>query len=115
MIFPQVLHASNVPQVAYPRDRCIHQQFVEQVDLTPSATAIDDVSGRFTYIDLQQRVRRLANALKAHEVRHGDRVALRLGRSVDFVIAALAVLSSTGLIWARSGWSTAPNRNKSHA
>jgi non-ribosomal peptide synthetase component F len=49
---------------------------------------------RLTYTDLDGRANRLARHLRASGVRPGDRVALRLERSAEMVIAILAVLKA---------------------
>lgn len=51
-----------------------------------------DFDRELSYADLHHEVARLGSALVAQGVREGDRVALLLPNSVDFVVAALATL-----------------------
>ena len=53
------------------------------------------------YGDLRRAAARMANALAARGVLEGDRVALLLPNSVDFVVAALATCSPHGWIRVR--------------
>ena len=39
----------NRTEVPYPRDRCVHQLFEEQVERTPEATAVVFEDTRLTY------------------------------------------------------------------
>ncbi|GAA2080766.1 AMP-binding protein [Aeromicrobium tamlense] len=54
------------------------------------ALALGDT--RFTYAELDDAHRRVATWMSAHGVGRGDRVAIYLGNSTEFVIAFLAVL-----------------------
>lgn len=58
---------------------------------TPDAPALAEGDTRLTYAQLDARVGRLAGALVAHGAAPGTVVALRLPRSLDLVVALLAV------------------------
>jgi D-alanine--poly(phosphoribitol) ligase subunit 1 len=58
----------------------------------PDHVAIKDLDAELTYAALIKAIARLAAGLTAQGVREGDRVALLLPNSVDFVVAALASL-----------------------
>jgi amino acid adenylation domain-containing protein len=58
----------------------------------PAHVAVKDLEVELTYADLKAEVARLASGLAAQGVQEGDRVALLLPNSVDFVVAALASL-----------------------
>jgi amino acid adenylation domain-containing protein len=68
--------------------------FHEQVARTPEAVAVEHETERLTYGDLADRAVRLAGHLRANGVRPGDLVALYLDRSLDLVVAILAVLEA---------------------
>ena len=51
-----------------------------------------------TYAELARAVHRAAHALAAAGVRRGDRVTLALGNSVDYVVAAFAVLEAGAIL-----------------
>ncbi|SFP69088.1 non-ribosomal peptide synthetase terminal domain of unknown function [Amycolatopsis arida] len=58
----------------------------------PDAVALDCAGTRLTYTELDARANRLAHHLRARGVRPGDRVGLRLPRSVGGYVALLAVV-----------------------
>ena len=58
----------------------------------PGSPAAKDDTGELSYAELGAEVARLAASLTYHGVRPGDRVALQLPNSVDFVVGALACL-----------------------
>ncbi|MFT4124653.1 MAG: amino acid adenylation domain-containing protein [Gordonia sp. (in: high G+C Gram-positive bacteria)] len=66
--------------------------FFTHVLATPGATAVTDGETTLTYGQLGARARRFAINLQRNGVRTGDRVALRLLRNTDTVIAMVGVL-----------------------
>ncbi|WP_016697182.1 non-ribosomal peptide synthetase, partial [Actinoalloteichus spitiensis] len=68
----------------------------EQARRTPEATAVHDGDLTLTYAELDSRSRRLAHHLRARGVGPECRVALLLPRSVDLVLASLAVWHAGG-------------------
>lgn len=60
----------------------------ESVDRDPSAEALVEVGGdRLSYSELWDRAARVAGGLDEHGVKPGDRVAIRLGNSIDWALA----------------------------
>jgi long-chain acyl-CoA synthetase len=58
------------------------------VDNAPSAEAVVEVGGpRLTYRELWDRAARVAGGLKEQGIKPGDRVAIRLGNGLDWVLA----------------------------
>jgi amino acid adenylation domain-containing protein len=68
------------------------QGILDQVRSGPELPAVQDLERALTYGQLRDEVARLGAGLVAHGVGEGDRVALLLPNSVDFVVAALASL-----------------------
>ena len=68
------------------------QQIVEQARTGPDLPAVKDLETDLTYAGLADAAARLSAGMAAHGVKEGDRVALLLPNSVDFVVAALASL-----------------------
>ena len=66
---------------------------VEHTRTGPDRPAVKDLDRDLTYGALLDEVTRVAAGLRSHGVREGDRVALLLPNSVDFVVAALACLT----------------------
>jgi len=64
----------------------------------PDELAAADATGRWSYLDLQDAVRRYANALFFMGIRRGNRVAMLTPPGVDFWIA-LHATASLGAIW----------------
>ena len=88
----QVLLRFNEPCETPAPDRCIPELFEEQVKRTPDAVAVVYENQSLTYAQLNERANQLARYLKAREVEVQERVALWLPRSVELLIAQLAVL-----------------------
>jgi amino acid adenylation domain-containing protein len=82
----------NDTQRAYPKDTSLATLFEAQVAQNPHAVAVADGDSRITYDDLNRRANRLANALQAQGVIAGDKVGLWLERSVDNIVALVAVV-----------------------
>lgn len=71
--------------------------FARRVAATPQATAIIAASEQdreYTYAELDQRSNRLAHWLIGRRIGPEDIVGIRLGASVEFVVAVLAVLKA---------------------
>ncbi len=86
-----VVEAWNATDAEYPRGLCMHQLFEAQVRRTPDAVALMSGDGSLTYAELNARANRLARRLAALGAGPERIVALALERSVEMVIALLAV------------------------
>jgi amino acid adenylation domain-containing protein len=85
----------NDGRTDYPADRCIHELFDEQAALRPYAVAAD-WGEPCTYRELRERSNRLAWHLQAAGVRPGAPVAIYLERSLEMIVATLAILKAGG-------------------
>ncbi|WP_235430588.1 condensation domain-containing protein, partial [Xanthomonas sp. MUS 060] len=92
----QVLMEWNATTKDYPRDACVHELFEAQVARTPSAIAVVQGEVALTYGELNARANRLAHSLRELGVCPDDRVAICMQRSVEMVVAVLAVLKAGG-------------------
>ncbi|MFF0477786.1 amino acid adenylation domain-containing protein [Streptomyces sp. NPDC004284] len=81
---PQSLRSSGVT----------HELFEAVARRDPAAVALEQGSTRLTYGELDVRANQLAHRLVEVGVRRGDRVMLRLDRSPEMVIAALATMKA---------------------
>ncbi|MEW6737855.1 MAG: amino acid adenylation domain-containing protein, partial [Acidobacteriota bacterium] len=90
----QLLVDWNDTKLAYPQDLCIHQLFEAQVERTPQAIAVIFDNQQLTYLELNQRANQLAHHLLSLGVKPDSLVAIYLDRSLDIVVALLAVLKS---------------------
>ncbi|WP_196297254.1 AMP-binding protein, partial [Xanthomonas albilineans] len=92
----QVLMEWNATAADYPRDACVHELFEAQVARDPSAIAVVQGEVSLTYAELNARANRLAHYLRGLGVRPDDRVAICVQRSVEMVVAVVAVLKAGG-------------------
>ncbi|GAA0583927.1 amino acid adenylation domain-containing protein [Kribbella sandramycini] len=74
----------------------VPQRFERQAQATPDAAALFCGDESLTYGELNRRANRLAHWLVEHGVGPEARVAVVLPRSIDLVVALLAVLKSGG-------------------
>ncbi len=74
----------------------IHEVFEKQVEQVPDAIAVVFKDDQLSYQTLNQRVNQLAHYLRARGVGPEIRVGLCLRRSLDMLIALLAILKSGG-------------------
>ena len=72
----------------------VHELFETQAARTPQAIAASSRDKRLTYFELNERSNRLAWHLRSRGIGPEDRVAVLLPRSVDLVVALLAVLKT---------------------
>jgi amino acid adenylation domain-containing protein len=79
---------------AYPRDKCIHELFVEQVGRTPDAIAVRFKENSITYRELNGRANQLAHVLQCMEIGPEDMVAVMVQPSIELVISLLGVLKT---------------------
>ncbi|WP_172844448.1 non-ribosomal peptide synthetase [Tumebacillus algifaecis] len=92
----QLLSLWNQTQTEYPADKSIHQLFDEQVALTPDRVAVSFRDQHLTYLELNERANRLAAYLVRKGVDRQAFVGLSLERSLEMVIALLAILKAGG-------------------
>ncbi|CAQ85107.1 MULTISPECIES: non-ribosomal peptide synthase/polyketide synthase [Photorhabdus] len=87
-----LLETWNATETIYPDQLCIHQLFEQQVEKTPEATALIAGDKTLSYAELNAGVNRLARQLIAQGISPGDHVAILLERSIELVVAQLAIL-----------------------
>jgi long-chain acyl-CoA synthetase len=90
---PWVAHyAPGVPRSIEVAPKSVHQAFDEATERAPQRPAVAFYGRMITYAELREATDRLANALAALGVKKGDRVALYLLNSPQFIIAYFATL-----------------------
>jgi amino acid adenylation domain-containing protein len=92
----QMLVEWNDTTTDYPRDRCIHELFEEQVERTPDAIAVVFEGRQLTYQELNSNANQLAHYLRKHGVGPEIMVAICIERSLEMVICVLGVLKAGG-------------------
>jgi amino acid adenylation domain-containing protein len=80
----------------YPRDKCVHQLFEEQVERTPDAIAVSYGGSRLTYRELNAKSNQLAHGLRARGVGPDVLVGLGMERSLEMIVGLLGILKAGG-------------------
>ncbi|MCP6758271.1 MAG: amino acid adenylation domain-containing protein [Fischerella sp. CENA71] len=86
----------NDTQADYPRDKCLHQLFEQQAQLTPDAVAVVFDNQQLTYQELNTQANQLAHYLQSFGVGPEVLVGIYLERSLSMTVALLAVLKAGG-------------------
>jgi len=92
----QIFADWNGLHVDFPRDKCVHELFAEQVKRTPDAVALVFEDQTLTYRELDERANHLAGELHDWGVGPDVRVGVCLRRSLDMVIGLLGILKAGG-------------------
>jgi len=92
----RLLVAYNDTKAEYPKDRCVHELFAEQVSLHAGDTAVVCGEERLTFEQLSAQSRDLGLYLQTLGVTPDGRVGLCMERSADLVVAVLAILQAGG-------------------
>jgi amino acid adenylation domain-containing protein len=87
----QLLVEWNATRSGSPRDRCAHHLIEEQAARTPKAVAAAFEGRQLTYAELGAAANRLARYLQRLGAGPGATVAVCLDRSLDMLVAVLAV------------------------
>jgi amino acid adenylation domain-containing protein len=90
------LEAYHDPRIWYPQDLCTHEWIERQACETPDAIAVVCGEEQLTYRELSVRSNRLAHRLRALGVGPESLVGLCVDRSLDLVIAPLAIWKAGG-------------------
>src|ERR1700682_2700481 len=92
-----ILSDWNTTRAEYPRKRCIHQLFEDQVKRTPDVVAVVFGSDRVTYAELNARANQLAHYLLRLGVAPETRVAICVDRSIEMIVGLLGILKAGGV------------------
>jgi len=86
----------NDTEADYPKDKCIHQLFEEQVEKTPLNIALQYEQEELTYHELNDRSNQLARYLQNKGVNSNSKIALIMDRSFEMLISIFGILKSGG-------------------
>jgi len=92
----QLLYEWNATAAEYPRDKCVHELFEDQVEKRPGAVAVAYEDKQLTYGELNRRANRLAHYLRSLGVRPDTLVAVCVDRSLEMIVGLLAVMKAGG-------------------
>ena len=93
----RVLSEFNRTATDFPRERCVHELVAARAAAQPQALAVQCGTESVSYADLERRANQLAALLLARlgaPAAAGRRVAVGIERSVDMLVALLAVLKA---------------------
>lgn len=91
-----LLYTWNASKRDYPKHKCIHELFEDQVEKTPDSIAIAFENEELTYSVLNQRANQLGRYLKKRGVGQDSVVAIMMDRSPELIISILAILKAGG-------------------
>jgi amino acid adenylation domain-containing protein len=92
----QILYEWNDTGAEYPRDRCMHELFQQQVEKTPGAVAVVHEGSALTYGELNRLANRLAHYLRGLGVKPDERVGICVERGLEMIVGLLGVLKAGG-------------------
>jgi hypothetical protein len=94
--YQQLIYEWNDTATDYPKDKCIHQLFEEQVNRTPDAIAIVFEEQSLTYRELNERANQLAYHLQTLGVQPEVLVGICVERSLEMLVGLLGILKAGG-------------------
>jgi amino acid adenylation domain-containing protein len=84
----------NKTKREYPRDKCLHRLFEEQVEKQPDAIAAIFDREQLTYNELNQRANRVAHYLRKRGVTTETMVGICVERSLEMIVGILGILKA---------------------
>ena len=92
----QILIEWNDTAADYPKDKCIHHLFEEQVERKPDALAVEFEDQQITYRELNRRANQLAHYLISLGIGPEKLVGICVERSLEMVVGLLGILKAGG-------------------
>src|ERR1700730_18253644 len=86
----------NDTEAHYPKGKCIHQLFEEQVERTPNNVAVAFGDLRLTYAQLNARANQLAHHLQTQGVGPEVPVGICMERCLEMVVGLVAIIKAGG-------------------
>ena len=100
-LYQKIIHDWNQTYCDYPKEKTIHQLFEEQVKKTPDNIALIFQDQTLTYSELNKKANQLAHYIRltykdinSNDLKGDTLIALLLDRSIEMIVAILAVLKS---------------------
>ena len=87
-----LLYDFNNTKADYPKDKCVHQLFEEQVLKTPDKTAVIACDKTLTYDELNKLSNRIANGLIKNGIKPKDTIAFSMSRNSLMIATMLGIL-----------------------
>lgn len=90
----KLFHDYNDTAVDYPRNKCVHELFEEQVERIPDNAAVVACDNTLTYRELNEQANRIAHSLIEKGVEVGDIVAFALPRKSYLISTIYGILKA---------------------
>lgn len=90
----QLLNDFNMSKTDFPKEKTLSELFEQQVKENPDRIAVVFRNENITYNELNIRANKLARTLCEKGLKRNGTVALLINRSIDMIIAILAVLKA---------------------
>jgi amino acid adenylation domain-containing protein/thioester reductase-like protein len=99
----QILSSYNDTQSKYPKDKCLHDLFEQQVKQTPNNIAVTFENESLTYQELNQKSNQLAryirnkyNSSTGEDLKPDTLIGISIDRSLEMIIGIIAILKAGG-------------------
>ena len=92
----QILVEWNDSAADYPKHKCIHQLFEEQVEQRPDAIAVEFEDEQITYRELNRRANQLAHHLISLGIGPNNLVGICVERSIEMILGLLGIIKAGG-------------------
>ncbi|BAY10179.1 non-ribosomal peptide synthetase family protein [Calothrix sp. NIES-2098] len=92
----QLLFEFNQTEANYPKSKCIHELFTEQVERTPNNIAVAFNNQQLTYAELNARANKLAHYLQSLGIGAEVLVGICVERSLEMIVGILGILKAGG-------------------
>ncbi|GGH50431.1 hypothetical protein GCM10008014_15540 [Paenibacillus silvae] len=93
----QILLEWNDTATEFPRNKCIQDEFEQQVALNPDAIALRYQDKTLTYNELNKRANQIAHYLKENGVQPECLVGLCVKRSIEMITSMLGIIKAGGV------------------
>jgi amino acid adenylation domain-containing protein len=88
------MHVWNSTDTDYDREQCVHRLIERQAARDPNRVSLLSNEGSLTYGQLDRRANQLSMYLKRRGVGRGELVGVLLDRSLDTIVALVAILKA---------------------
>ena len=92
----KILVEFNDTKAEYPKDKCIHHLFEEQVKKTPDSVALVFENKQLTYKELNEQANQVAHYLQTKGVKPETLVGICMERSIEMIVAIFGILKAGG-------------------
>lgn len=91
-----IIYDRNNTYMTFPKHKCIHHLFEEQVSRTPNEIAIECGEKQYSYYELNQRADQLAFELTERGIALEEKIGVCMERSFEMIVAILGILKAGG-------------------